>query len=283
MVSKTDQILILSDGRRLGYAEYGDLKGKPVLVCHGWPGSRLGVNFMDHLANKLHVRLISLDRPGYGLSDPKRNRTILEWANDVEELIDQLKIKKIAILGISGGGPFAMACAYKIPEKITKIGIVSGMTPTNKETLVGMGKLWKVLIKQYAKTPFLANFVADLHYIESFYFPKFFTKLYRARYDANIITEEIMENIAISKREGFRSGIKGVASDLVLYSSSWNFSLSDIKKEIQLWYGEFDSVVPVAAGKYFSSKIPNAKLTIYPGEAHSVFLSHTEEILKSLL
>ncbi len=102
MLHQENQTMTLSDGRKLGYAEYGDPKGKPVLLFHGWPGSRLGANFMETLATKLHIHLISLDRPGYGLSDFKRQRTLLDWTDDIEEFADTCKLKKFAVLGISG-------------------------------------------------------------------------------------------------------------------------------------------------------------------------------------
>ncbi len=87
--------LLLKDGRKLGYAEYGDPKGKPVFFLHGWPSSRLQAKVTDKAAKKLKIRVISPDRPGYGLSDFKKDRTLLEYADDIEELADKLNIKKV--------------------------------------------------------------------------------------------------------------------------------------------------------------------------------------------
>src|SRR4051794_27325018 len=106
-----NQTIILQDGRKLGYAEYGDLEGKPLFYFHGWPVSRLSGKSWDKAAKKLKVRFIAIDRPGIGLSDYKKDRKLLDWDSDVTELADQLKIKKISVLGQSGGGPYAAVCA----------------------------------------------------------------------------------------------------------------------------------------------------------------------------
>ena len=129
MFKASDRIIKLKDGRKLGFCEYGDPKGKPIFYFHGWPASRLSGSETDKAAKKLKIRVISPDRPGFGLSDYKEDRTLLGWADDVLELADQLKIKKFAVMGVSGGGPYSAVCAYKIPERVTKAGIVVGLAP----------------------------------------------------------------------------------------------------------------------------------------------------------
>jgi len=127
----TQQKIELQDGRMLGYAEYGASEGVPVFYFHGFPGSRLDYLFFDdgEAASKANARIIAADRPGYGLSGSKRNRAILDWPDDVLALADALQIDRFGVLGISGGGPYAAACAFKIPERLTATGIVSGMGP----------------------------------------------------------------------------------------------------------------------------------------------------------
>src|SRR3990170_989632 len=93
-MSDQEKQIHLNDGRKLGFAQYGDLKGKPVFYFHGWPASRLSAKIYDDLAKKLYVRIISPDRPGFGLSDYKKDRTLLDWPDDVLALADFLKIKK---------------------------------------------------------------------------------------------------------------------------------------------------------------------------------------------
>ena len=123
---RNNQHIKLKDGRALGYAEYGAPEGKPIFYFHGFPGSRLDwmLSDSDNSANELNARIIAVDRPGMGLSDFKRDRKILDWPDDVVELADILQIERFSVLGISGGGPYTFACAFKIPERLTRTAIV---------------------------------------------------------------------------------------------------------------------------------------------------------------
>ena len=123
----------LKDGRKLGYADLGNPEAKPLFHFHGFPGSRLEVAIFADRVVQNNIRLIGIDRPGMGLSDFKKDRTILDWPDDVVELADALGINKFAIEGISGGGPYAAACAYKIPDRLTTCGIISGLGPMDLE------------------------------------------------------------------------------------------------------------------------------------------------------
>jgi pimeloyl-ACP methyl ester carboxylesterase len=128
---RTNKTIKLKDGRMLGYAEYGNPEGKPVFYFHGFPGSRLDwlLSDPDDSAAEMNTRIIAVDRPGMGLSDFKRGRKILDWPDDVVELADALRLDRFAVMGFSGGGPYAAACAYKIPGRLIATAIVCGMGP----------------------------------------------------------------------------------------------------------------------------------------------------------
>ncbi len=117
-VSATDKTIQLHDGRTLGYAEYGIAERKALFYFHGHPGARLEARFLAEQAEQAGVRLIGVDRPGMGLSTFKANRRLLDWPDDVVELADRLRLNRFAVVGFSGGGPYALACAYKIPHLI---------------------------------------------------------------------------------------------------------------------------------------------------------------------
>jgi pimeloyl-ACP methyl ester carboxylesterase len=132
--NRTNIRLKLKDGRTLGYAEYRAPEGMPVFYFHGHPSSRLDwPSLVDNTdaASELNVRIIAVDRPGYGLSEFNSGRQILDWPDDVLELADALQLDRYAALGYSGGGPYAAACAFKIPERLTATAIVSGMGPAD--------------------------------------------------------------------------------------------------------------------------------------------------------
>ena len=114
------QTLTLRDGRALGYAEYGDPGGIPGFYFHGHPGSRLEAQLADQAAVETGIRIIALDRPGYGRSDFQPGRRILDWPSDAAEVADQLGIGAVPVLGASGGGPYALACGYVLPERFRR-------------------------------------------------------------------------------------------------------------------------------------------------------------------
>ena len=239
---RTDHVIKIRDGRRLGYAEYGDSNGKPLFYFHGWPTSRLQAQLMEKMAEKLHARIISIDRPGYGLSTFKKDRTLLDWSDDVVELADQLKIKKFAVMGVSGGGPYAAVCAYKIPERLTKVGVVVGMAPTYIPGILdGTSLLAKIGWANYAKFPPLRRVAAFLHYINTKYGSSLGLHrfLFGAKSDQKIYADpNIRQAARRNYKEAFRTGYKGAELDLKLYTNNWGFNLKDIKAKVHLWYGE---------------------------------------------
>jgi pimeloyl-ACP methyl ester carboxylesterase len=133
-MSRLNQQVQLPDGRRLGFDEYGAPDGKPLFYFHGSPSSRLEFALFgdEALVQSLDARLIVADRPGVGLSDFQPDRRLLDWSRDVLALADQLGIGRFSILAYSLGGPYGLACAFSIPERLERVGIVSGAAPTSK-------------------------------------------------------------------------------------------------------------------------------------------------------
>lgn len=121
--------LSLSDGRKLGYVEYGFKDGFPLLYFHGLPGSRLEAEKLASTALKMQCRLIGIDRPGMGLSSPHKKRTISDWAKDIEEFANILNLQTFSIIGHSGGAPYIAACASHIPERLHRAVVISGLAP----------------------------------------------------------------------------------------------------------------------------------------------------------
>jgi pimeloyl-ACP methyl ester carboxylesterase len=121
--------LRLRDGRRLAYCEYGAAGGVPVFFFHGWPGSRLDFAPNHESAASAGVRVVSVDRPGIGGSDPQPDRQVLDWPTDLGALADALELTRFAVLGFSFGGPYARACAYALPDRVITAGLVSCLGP----------------------------------------------------------------------------------------------------------------------------------------------------------
>ena len=124
-----DKEIRLGDGRRLAFCEFGTVDGAPAFFFHGWPGSRLDFAPNHDAAVDAGVRVIAVDRPGIGGSDPQPGRRVLDWPTDVAELADSLGVERFAVLGFSFGGPYLRACAYALPDRITRAGLVSCLGP----------------------------------------------------------------------------------------------------------------------------------------------------------
>lgn len=122
----------LPDGRTLGYAEFGCPNGRPLMWFHGFPMSRLDGWAADRIARRRGIRVIAPDRPGFGLSTFQPSRRIVDWPADVKALADHIGIKRFAVLGLSGGGPYAVACAYALPKQtMTACGVLIGGPPVS--------------------------------------------------------------------------------------------------------------------------------------------------------
>ncbi|MHA1215538.1 MAG: alpha/beta fold hydrolase [Candidatus Hodarchaeales archaeon] len=291
-IDKTAQKITLKDGRRLGYAEVGDLNGKPVFHFHGYVGSRLEALLVEDLATQNEVHLIAIDRPGMGLSDFKANRSLLDWPDDVVELADALGIEQFVVEGISGGGPYAAACAYKIPDRLTACGIIAGLGPLDLKTK-GMMKKNQLLFFLARRLPWVYGFLIWLMMgrqvtnIEKS--KKLLQKGVKNLPEPDrmlFLNPRFQDFFALELAEGFRQGSKGPAYDGILYTKPWNFKLEDISPEIPvyLWHGELDVNVPISMGRAMCSAIPNCKGKFYPNEGHlSVAFNNLEDIFKTLV
>jgi pimeloyl-ACP methyl ester carboxylesterase len=155
-VLRNDNILRLSDGGRLSYAEYGDPNGQPVFLVHGTPGSRLYWKSFPGFPFRPDLHFIALDRPGYGLSDWQPGRTMTDWPDNVAALADALGLHQFAMIGVSGGGPETLACAWKIPERLTAVGVLHSPGPPDApDYFAGMSRTNRFFLRLAARSPWL--------------------------------------------------------------------------------------------------------------------------------
>lgn len=286
---KPDNILRLRDGRLLGYGEFGDPNGKPLFFFHGMPGSRLEGELGDTAAKGLGIRLITSDRPGYGLSDFKPGRTFLDWPDDVLELADALNIDRFAVAGVSGGGPYTAAGAFKIPERLTAAGIISGVGPFDvPDATDGMSRQNRLLFNAARKAPWLIRLPMWLMGQGARRFPdRSMAMMARALPEpdkAVLARPEVMAAFKQDAAEAFRSGSRGAAWETVMFARPWGFRLEEITMKVHLWQGEVDVNVPLSMGRYQARAIPNCQATFYPDEGHlSLIVNRIEEIFGALL
>ncbi len=284
---ETDASLRLRDGRLLGYAEYGDPQGEPLLYFHGHPGSRLEAQLGDAVAARQGVRVIALDRPGYGRSDFQPGRSLLDWPDDVAEAADILDIDRFAVLGGSGGGPYAAACAFKIPERLTGAAIVSGTGPFDAPRATeGMRWQNRVGFGLAGRLPWVARLAMWSMGRQVRRSPERAVEAVgraMAEPDRAVLSRpEVKQAFTEIIAEAFRAGSRGAAWDMVLLARPWGFRLQDIAMEVHLWQGEEDVLVPVAMGRYQAATLPNCRATFFPREGHLLVVDHLEEIQGAL-
>lgn len=279
----------LRDGRQLGYSEFGAPDGRPVIYCHGFPASRLEMRLGHEAAARSGIRLIAPDRPGYGLSDFQPGRRISHWPRDVAELADALALGRFGVLGISGGGPYALACATVLPDRVTVVGIVCGLGRLDlREATAGMSPFGRFSFALARRAPGVSQLFSRALAPVLRRNPQLILKLLASALpppDAKVLSDpKVLALFAGAFREGLRQGGRGVALDLTLYAQPWEIAVESMRVPCHLWHGEQDTTVPVAMGKRLAAAIPGCRARFYPDEGHfSLPVRRMEEILAALV
>ena len=280
--------LTLPDGRGLCYAEFGASNGIPVVYCHGFPGSRLEAAFADPVASTLGARLIAVDRPGMGMSDYCTGRTILGWADDVLSLVDSLELEQFSVLGVSGGAPYALACAFKLPQRVRSIAVVSGVGPPAAVSGASLTSTSGLSLRLTMAAPWLAFlFVIVLGILARHASPLLLAILSAkaSERDRRILRDgEFRAILAASMDEAFRNGPRGAATDLKLLSRPWNFELLELRVPVHIWHGGKDRVVPMSMGLFLEQALPDCQTTCVPEHGHySLVLVFAVQFLSHLI
>ena len=270
----------LSDGRNLSYEVFGTPDGSPVFYFHGFPGSRLDVHLFNgpSLAVNQNLRLIAVDRPGYGSSDPDPGRNLNDWPKDLVELADHLEIQSFSILGYSGGAPFALACAAEIPDRVREVVVVSGMGPveapeSKKGKAMLIPKAPKLILNGMYK---MVNEKPDK--LES-NMKKGFPEVDRVILDDSEVLVAMNKTIS----EGFRTGYSGGLDDATIYKTAWEFNLESIEIPVTIWHGNLDENVKIETAEYVIGQLPQCNKKIIKGEGHlSLLTNYAEEIFAQL-
>ena len=283
MVRVSSQRLRLPDGRAIGYAEYGAPQGHPVLYFHGCPGSRLEAGPASDVAARLGARLVAIDRPGYGLSDFKAGRQLIDWPDDVEALADSLGLGRFSVLGVSGGGPYAAVCAYRLAPRLVACGVVCGLAPLDApETLAALRLPERLALLSAQRAPFEA--VSRLLRRHPHGALALLASVAPAPDRTALRDPTLRAALAEALREAVRGGSRGTVRDAALYTNPCGFDLAAIAMEVHLWHGEQDTTVPVQHGLYIAARIPLCSATFYPEEGHfSLPFNRMRDIIAALL
>jgi pimeloyl-ACP methyl ester carboxylesterase len=263
----------LADGRMLACLQLGDPAGSPVLYFHGYPGSRLEARLATAAAGRLGLRLLAVDRPGFGQSTFQPGRTVGAWAADVAALADELALGRFSIISISGGAPYALACAALLSDRLTRVTLLCPLGPLDVAGgRAGMLAQDRLMLALAAHAPPLARGVVRMlaHWM---------------RQDAERYLSFMLAGMESPDRdlfadpgyralmkesygEALRQGGAGAAWEITLIARPWDFQLQDVRMPVSLWQGLLDQVLPAAMARRLAAVLPACQARYLPGEGH---------------
>jgi pimeloyl-ACP methyl ester carboxylesterase len=267
-----------ADGRRLAYRDSGDPGASPIVSHHGTPGSRLD-RHPDAAAimAELGLRIITYDRPGYGESDPQPGRRVVDAAGDVAAIADHLGIERFAVLGTSGGGPHALACSARLGDRISRVGIVVGVAPSDDPDLDFVAGMDQLNLDEFAAAQeseealatYLQPFVEEFGRNPDAVLDQMAAHLPAA--DQEVFRRPAHRAVTLASfAEAVRQGARGWIDDDRAFATGWGFPLSEATCETRLWQGALDVLVPRAHCAYLGERLPNARFDLIPGAGHAL-------------
>ncbi len=285
MLHRSDHIVTLRDGRKLCLAEYGDPDGDVVVNAHGGLCCRLDVAAAAPAAAAGRVRLISPDRPGVGRSDPHPGRTLLDWAADVDELMDHLGVGHFAVMGWSMGGQYAAAVGHALRSRVTRVALIAAALPL---TEAGVFEALPAIDRAYTRLSQRRPAVASLGFramsLSARLAPTLTGRMTAhglGPADTAVLRAEGFDSFSAVLHEGLRQPA-GVVEEYRVFALPWGFAPEDLEVPVDVWAGAQDQLVNPGWAAELARRIPNARLQIRNG-GH--FVAHTcyPEIFHGLL
>jgi len=288
---KLEGNVAVGEDRQIGFAEFGDPVGRAVFWLHGTPGARRQIPMEARVyAEQANIRLIGLDRPGIGSSTPYRYGCVREFADDLRAIADTLGIDRMAVVGLSGGGPYTLGCAASMPDRVVAAGVIGGVAPTVGPDAIGGGLMGNLGTRvapllQVAGSPIGVAASTLIKFIKPVASPA--VDLYgRVSPEADrrlLARPEIKAMFLDDLLNGSRKQLAAPFCDIVVFARDWGFRLGEITLPVRWWHGDADHIVPFRHGEHVVSLLPDAELYTMPGESHLAGLGRAEEILRTLM
>jgi len=284
---RSDSVFSLSDGRRMAVAEWGEPAGMPVFLLHGMPGSRV-VCPDEPTTLARGVRLITIDRPGYGRSDPQPGRRIIDGGRDVAAVAGLLGLDRYAVVGWSSGGAYALAAAVADPTRVSAVAVVAGDAPTREhpDLLEALPPHIRDRLRRIeAGDP---SAVDDLRarlvpFVET---PEQMLADDPDPTDTDTVARArpgVSEALTAMFREAVRQGDTGWVEDWLATFDDWGFRLADVARPVAVWRGDRDGLSSAADSERLAASVPGAVLRVVRDAGHSVAFTNWAEILDSVL
>jgi pimeloyl-ACP methyl ester carboxylesterase len=283
--------LPLPDGRSLDLYASGPPDGAVLLFHHGTPGSGVPFHAIEHAAHRLGLRLVTTSRPGYGDSTRAAGRSVVDVVADTTAVLDAVGAERCRVAGWSGGGPHALACGARLPERVEVVLVIAGVAPYEAEGLdflAGMGtdnviEFGKAREGEAALRPVLETLRAQLRTVTAAEIVTTLDSLLPA-VDRAVLTAEFGADLAANMREGLRVGVDGWVDDDLAFVRPWGFALAEVAVPTVVWQGSADLMVPIAHGRWLAERIPGVVAHLEAGEGHlSIGVGAIDRMLQELV
>jgi len=277
----------LPGGRRMRYIEFGDPYGVPVFGFHGTPGSSFMFRLADEPARLAGIRLIAPERPGFGKSTFQKNRCLADWPDDLCSLADALQLPRFGVAGVSGGGPYAAACAALLPGRVTAAALISPIGPlVPPEGAAKIGAAQHLIFRILPRLPRVVQSPVSLGRLMFLKAPAAtyrFILMRASKVDFSILSRpEVRLNLLEGVGEGFRPGVRGMLQEMKIFSAMWGIPFQRIEAPVFVWQGTADRNVPPSAAFHLAELIPHCQLFKIEGGGHYWVFENMDTILKTL-
>jgi pimeloyl-ACP methyl ester carboxylesterase len=282
----TTATLGLADGRVLAWREFGAPTGWPVVAVHGSPDSSAVWALLDDAARRAGARVIAPDRPGFGSTTPKPDRSILDWVDDLDELTEHLELSSFRVLAISGGSPYALAVAATHPERVRHLGLLSVISPLDAPRVTkGANPQVRFTFWAARRAPFLLEPMGRVMAKLTLKDPdKAAERLIGMRPPADreiVRRPQVMAVLRENLTEQFKNP-QSMALEMRNAARPWGFDLPEVTVPTTIWQGGLDDIHTPAMGRYLADHLPNADLVYEPDYATFNFIDDFDTILETL-
>lgn len=270
-----------ADGRTIVVGDIGAPDARPILFCHGGNDCRLEALWIADAVAAAGVRMVTPDRPGFGGSTHDPRRTFVSWVDDARVVLDQLELERVDVVGLSGGGPHALALAARLPERIGRVDVVASPCPWQVSGF--MRGLWPPIAITYLAARYAPTWIfrglqramndpaRNVRYASRMPAPDARLLLGRAEVSAALVR---------SVSEAHAQGFDGAVHEWRLYTRPWGFEVGEIQRPVRLWYGDSDGMAPPAMGRWLAEHIDGSTLEVVPDRAHlSIFVQEAPRFL----
>jgi pimeloyl-ACP methyl ester carboxylesterase len=278
------------DGRRLSFAEFGSPRGAAIIWMHGTPGGRRQIPVEARAYAAEHdLRIIGIDRPGIGTSTPHLYDNILDWTPDLELLADALAVDTMRVIGLSGGGPYALAAGVALPDRVHGVGVLGGVAPTKGPDAIRGGLVelapYAAPIVSLTRVPLGYLLAGAIRLIRPLAGPAIDTyAALQPRGDKELLARpEFRAMFLDDLLHGARFHVGAPLSDLILFTRPWGFEAADVMVPVRWWHGDSDHIIPHAHGEHMVARLPDARFETIPGESHLGGLGLATQVLEELM